>query len=93
MVGHSAVFLPSGHGTMWDLPVSARLTDLLSQAWADANQLHRLLLAESGLLPADFDPKLPFACIYETGCDSVCPLKTAALLRAGIDCHARTKVR
>lgn len=29
-----AVFLPSGHGTMWDLPESAALANLLTRAWA-----------------------------------------------------------
>ena len=31
---YSAVFLPGGHGTMWDLPKSNELAALLSNAWA-----------------------------------------------------------
>ncbi|BEV14360.1 hypothetical protein HBDW_11480 [Herbaspirillum sp. DW155] len=30
--GYSAVFLPGGHGTMWDLPRSTELASLLSTA-------------------------------------------------------------
>jgi len=32
---YDAVFLPGGHGTMWDLPESAELAVLLRKAWAD----------------------------------------------------------
>jgi putative intracellular protease/amidase len=32
---YDAVFLPGGHGTMWDLPESSELAALLSKAWAD----------------------------------------------------------
>lgn len=54
--------------------------------WPSPARPHRLK-------PVNFDPKLPFAFINETSCDSVYPLKIAALLRAGINCHARKKVR
>ncbi|MFD1259213.1 type 1 glutamine amidotransferase domain-containing protein [Entomomonas asaccharolytica] len=31
--GYSAVFMPGGHGTMWDLPESKQLANLLTEAW------------------------------------------------------------
>jgi len=34
-MAYDAVFLPGGHGTMWDLPESAELAALIGKAWAE----------------------------------------------------------
>ncbi len=48
--GYSAVFLPGGHGTMWDLPASLRLADLLSQAWANGKVVSAVCHGPAGLV-------------------------------------------
>lgn len=48
--GYSAVFLPGGHGTMWDLPGSARLADLLSGAWAGGKVVAAVCHGPAGLV-------------------------------------------
>lgn len=48
--GYAAVFLPGGHGTMWDLPGSARLADLLSAAWADGKVVSAVCHGPAGLI-------------------------------------------
>lgn len=50
--GYAAVFLPGGHGTMWDLPASTRLADLLSKAWADGKVVAAVCHGPAGLLNA-----------------------------------------
>ncbi|MHC1479849.1 type 1 glutamine amidotransferase domain-containing protein [Frateuria aurantia] len=48
--GYSAVFLPGGHGTMWDLPASAPLASLLSQAWAEGEVVSAVCHGPAGLV-------------------------------------------
>lgn len=48
--GYAAVFLPGGHGTMWDLPKSAKLADLLSGAWADGKVIAAVCHGPAGLV-------------------------------------------
>ncbi|HBO6052671.1 type 1 glutamine amidotransferase domain-containing protein [Pseudomonas aeruginosa] len=48
--GYSAVFLPGGHGTMWDLPQSTKLADLLSSAWADGKVVAAVCHGPAGLV-------------------------------------------
>ncbi len=48
--GYSAVFLPGGHGTMWDLPQSAKLAELLSAAWAKGKVVSAVCHGPAGLL-------------------------------------------
>lgn len=48
--GYSAVFLPGGHGTMWDLPKSDKLANLLSAAWADGKVVAAVCHGPAGLV-------------------------------------------
>ncbi|WKX25770.1 type 1 glutamine amidotransferase domain-containing protein [Tatumella ptyseos] len=48
--GYSAVFLPGGHGTMWDLPKSARLANLLSTSWANGKVVAAVCHGPAGLV-------------------------------------------
>ncbi len=48
--GYAAIFLPGGHGTMWDLPQSATLAGLLSGAWAQGKVLAAVCHGPAGLL-------------------------------------------
>ncbi len=47
---YAAVFLPGGHGTMWDLPKSTKLADLLSSAWADGKVVAAVCHGPAGLV-------------------------------------------
>ncbi|WP_439839420.1 type 1 glutamine amidotransferase domain-containing protein [Aeromonas caviae] len=47
---YSAVFLPGGHGTMWDLPKSTKLADLLSTAWANGKVVAAVCHGPAGLV-------------------------------------------
>jgi putative intracellular protease/amidase len=56
--GYAAVFLPGGHGTMWDLATSERLAGLLSMAWADGKVVAAVCHGPAGLVNArDVDGK------------------------------------
>ena len=48
--GYDAVFLPGGHGTMWDTATSKALATLLSQAWADGKVLAAVCHGPAGLV-------------------------------------------
>ncbi len=48
--GYSAVFLPGGHGTMWDLPKSTELASLLSTAWAEGKVVSAVCHGPAGLV-------------------------------------------
>lgn len=48
--GYAAVFLPGGHGTMWDLPGSPRLAELLSAAWAEGKIVSAVCHGPAGLV-------------------------------------------
>lgn len=50
--GYDAVFLPGGHGTMWDLPKSTALASLLSKAWADGKVVAAVCHGPAGLVNA-----------------------------------------
>lgn len=47
---YDAVFLPGGHGTMWDLPESAELAALLGKAWADGKVVAAVCHGPAGLV-------------------------------------------
>jgi putative intracellular protease/amidase len=47
---YAAIFLPGGHGTMWDLPASTHLADLLSAAWTDGKVVSAVCHGPAGLL-------------------------------------------
>lgn len=49
---YHAVFLPGGHGTMWDLPSSTALADLLSAAWASGKVVSAVCHGPAGLVQA-----------------------------------------
>ncbi|HVI52475.1 MAG TPA: type 1 glutamine amidotransferase domain-containing protein [Candidatus Sulfotelmatobacter sp.] len=48
--GYAAVFLPGGHGTMWDLPGSTALADLLSSAWDGGKVVAAVCHGPAGLV-------------------------------------------
>lgn len=48
--GYSAVFLPGGHGTMWDLPRSIGLASLLATAWANGKVVSAVCHGPAGLV-------------------------------------------
>lgn len=50
--GCDIVFLPGGHGTMWDLPGSRALGDLLGEAWAKGAVIGAVCHGPAGLLGA-----------------------------------------
>ena len=45
-----AVFLPGGHGTMWDLPDSSALSSLLAEAWESGSVLAAVCHGGAGLV-------------------------------------------
>lgn len=47
---YDAVFLPGGHGTMWDLPQSAELAALLGRAWAEGKVVAAVCHGPAGLV-------------------------------------------
>jgi putative intracellular protease/amidase len=47
---YDAVFLPGGHGTMFDLPASTALTDLLSAAWTQGKVVAAVCHGPAGLV-------------------------------------------
>lgn len=47
---YAAIFLPGGHGTMWDLPQSEALAKQMSQAWADGKVLAAVCHGPAGLV-------------------------------------------
>jgi putative intracellular protease/amidase len=49
---YDAVFLPGGHGTMWDLPESAELAALLTRAWAEGKVVAAVCHGPAGLVNA-----------------------------------------
>lgn len=49
---YAAVFLPGGHGTMWDLPGSKPLAGLLGEAWAAGRVVAAVCHGPAGLINA-----------------------------------------
>lgn len=47
---YDAVFLPGGHGTMWDMPDNATLAGLLSTAWATGKVVAAVCHGPAGLV-------------------------------------------
>jgi putative intracellular protease/amidase len=47
---YDAVFLPGGHGTMWDLPENLELAALLGKAWADGKVVAAVCHGPAGLV-------------------------------------------
>ncbi|MCC0806155.1 type 1 glutamine amidotransferase domain-containing protein [Methylobacterium sp. W2] len=50
MSDYDAVFLPGGHGTMWDLPQSNVLAALLGKAWASGKVIAAVCHGPAGLV-------------------------------------------
>lgn len=48
--GYAAVFLPGGHGTMWDMPKSTRLAELLFTAWGQGKVVSAVCHGPAGLV-------------------------------------------
>ncbi|MCP1660985.1 type 1 glutamine amidotransferase domain-containing protein [Neisseria perflava] len=48
--GYAAVFLPGGHGTMWDEADNPALTKLVSQAWRDGKVVASVCHGAAGLI-------------------------------------------
>lgn len=48
----AAIFLPGGHGTMYDLPANANLAKLLSDAWRNQKVVAAVCHGPAGLLAA-----------------------------------------
>ncbi len=49
---YDAVFLPGGHGTMWDLPENTALADLLTTAFAEGKVVAAVCHGPAGLVNA-----------------------------------------
>lgn len=49
---YDAVFLPGGHGTMWDLPNSASLANIISQTYAQDKAIAAVCHGVAGLIGA-----------------------------------------
>ena len=47
---YDAIFLPGGHGTMWDLPMSKKLADLLTEAYAQDKIIAAVCHGVAGLI-------------------------------------------
>ncbi len=47
---YDAVFLPGGHGTMWDLPESTELAALLGRAWSEGKIVAAVCHGPAGLV-------------------------------------------
>jgi putative intracellular protease/amidase len=56
---YDAVFLPGGHGTMWDLPQSAELAELLRKAWADGKVVAAVCHGPAGLVNVEDETGAP----------------------------------
>jgi len=52
VAGYDAVFLPGGHGTMWDLPTSESLGELLKLAWSQDKAIAAVCHGPAGLVGA-----------------------------------------
>ncbi|HEX6735924.1 MAG TPA: type 1 glutamine amidotransferase domain-containing protein [Azonexus sp.] len=57
--GYAAVFLPGGHGTMWDLPDSAALAALLATAWRQDKVVAAVCHGPAGLVNVRDDAGQP----------------------------------
>lgn len=49
---YKAIFLPGGHGTMWDLPKSEKLASIISQTFQDGNVIAAVCHGSAGLVNA-----------------------------------------
>jgi putative intracellular protease/amidase len=56
---YDAVFLPGGHGTMWDLPGSTELAALLTSAWAQGKVVAAVCHGPAGLVNAQDETGAP----------------------------------
>lgn len=56
---YDAVFMPGGHGTMWDLPESEVLAALLTRAWAEGKVISAVCHGPAGLVNAEDETGAP----------------------------------
>lgn len=56
---YDAVFLPGGHGTMWDLPQSAALAALLDKGWAQGKVIAAVCHGPAGLVNVNDETGAP----------------------------------
>lgn len=56
---YAAVFLPGGHGTMWDMPDNATLAKLIGEAWAQGKVVAAVCHGPAGLVSARDGNGLP----------------------------------
>lgn len=56
---YDAVFLPGGHGTMWDLPQSTELAALLTRAWTQGKVVAAVCHGPAGLVNAQDETGAP----------------------------------
>lgn len=57
--GYDAIFLPGGHGTMWDLPESDALVELLGAAWAAGKVVAAVCHGPAGLVRVEDETGAP----------------------------------
>ena len=62
---YDAIFLPGGHGTMWDLPQSASLTKIISQAYRENKIVAAVCHGPAGLVTATKSDGSPLVAGHE----------------------------
>ncbi|GLK82304.1 type 1 glutamine amidotransferase domain-containing protein [Ancylobacter defluvii] len=76
---YDAVFLPGGHGTMWDLPESAELALLLGKAWADGKVIAAVCHGPAGLVNVKDEDGIPLVSDRRVTCFSDSEERAAGL--------------
>lgn len=62
---YDAIFLPGGHGTMWDLPKSVSLTKIISQAYRENKIVAAVCHGPAGLVAATKSDGSPLVAGHE----------------------------
>ncbi len=76
---YDAVFLPGGHGTMWDLPESAELAMLLGKTWADGKVVAAVCHGPAGLVNVKDENGVPLVSGRRVTCFSDSEERAAGL--------------
>lgn len=76
---YDAVFLPGGHGTMWDIPESAELAMLLSRTWADGKVVAAVCHGPAGLVNVKDENGVPLVSGRRVTCFSDSEERAAGL--------------